>query len=66
LLIYQAPLLLGDAARGMFDLGTLTDLAAARRLAIVERRLVGTDFFLRARFSLAAAHRPDKPDRAAH
>lgn len=50
LLIYQAPLLLGDTARGMFDLGDLTTLAAARHLQIIERRAVGTDFRLRARF----------------
>jgi diaminohydroxyphosphoribosylaminopyrimidine deaminase/5-amino-6-(5-phosphoribosylamino)uracil reductase len=49
LLIYQAPVLLGDAARGMFDLGELGELAKARRLAIVERRAVGTDFLTRAR-----------------
>jgi diaminohydroxyphosphoribosylaminopyrimidine deaminase/5-amino-6-(5-phosphoribosylamino)uracil reductase len=49
LLIYQAPLLLGDAAQGMLDFGELTELAAAPRLRIVERRAVGTDFLLRAR-----------------
>lgn len=49
LLIYQAPLLLGDAARGMADLGALTELINAKRLHIVERRPVGTDFFVRAR-----------------
>ncbi|MCX8017424.1 MAG: bifunctional diaminohydroxyphosphoribosylaminopyrimidine deaminase/5-amino-6-(5-phosphoribosylamino)uracil reductase RibD, partial [Rhodocyclaceae bacterium] len=49
LLIYQAPLLLGDAAQGMLDLGELTALAAAPRLKIIERRPVGADFFLRAR-----------------
>ncbi len=49
LLIYQAPLLLGDAARGMADFGELTALAGATRLDIVERRPVGADFFIRAR-----------------
>jgi diaminohydroxyphosphoribosylaminopyrimidine deaminase/5-amino-6-(5-phosphoribosylamino)uracil reductase len=49
LLIYQAPMLLGDSARGMFGLPELSELSAARRLAIVERRVVGTDFLLRAR-----------------
>jgi diaminohydroxyphosphoribosylaminopyrimidine deaminase/5-amino-6-(5-phosphoribosylamino)uracil reductase len=49
LLIYQAPLLLGDKARGMFDLPELEDLAGARRLEVLERRVVGKDFFLRAR-----------------
>jgi diaminohydroxyphosphoribosylaminopyrimidine deaminase/5-amino-6-(5-phosphoribosylamino)uracil reductase len=50
LLIYQAPIVLGDKAQGMFDLPELTDLAGARRLKIVERRAVGADSFLRARF----------------
>ena len=51
LLIYQAPVLLGDAARGMADYGTLTELTAAKRLAVLERRSVGADFFLRARLA---------------
>jgi diaminohydroxyphosphoribosylaminopyrimidine deaminase/5-amino-6-(5-phosphoribosylamino)uracil reductase len=51
LLVYQAPVLLGDAARGMFALGELTDLAGAKRLDIVERRAVGADFLIRARFA---------------
>jgi diaminohydroxyphosphoribosylaminopyrimidine deaminase / 5-amino-6-(5-phosphoribosylamino)uracil reductase len=50
LLIYQAPILLGDAARGMFDLPELADLADAVRLDVIERRAVGLDNFLRARF----------------
>jgi len=51
LLIYQAPILLGDAARGMFGLAELTDLAGALRLNIIERRCVGTDFRIRARLA---------------
>lgn len=51
LLIYQAPLLLGDAARGMADFGELAELSEAVRLNILERRPVGADFFLRARLS---------------
>ncbi len=43
LLIYQAPVLLGDKARGMADLPELMELAGARRLAITDRRMVGTD-----------------------
>jgi diaminohydroxyphosphoribosylaminopyrimidine deaminase/5-amino-6-(5-phosphoribosylamino)uracil reductase len=51
LLIYQAPILLGDAARGMFGLAELADLAGAMRLDIVERRAVGADFRIRARLA---------------
>ncbi len=51
LLIYQAPLLLGDAARGMADFAHLTELSAAKRLQIVECRCVSADFFIRARFA---------------
>jgi diaminohydroxyphosphoribosylaminopyrimidine deaminase / 5-amino-6-(5-phosphoribosylamino)uracil reductase len=49
LLLYQAPMLIGDRARGMFDLPELIDLAAAPRLDVVERRVLGDDLFLRAR-----------------
>jgi diaminohydroxyphosphoribosylaminopyrimidine deaminase/5-amino-6-(5-phosphoribosylamino)uracil reductase len=51
LLIYQAPMLLGDLARGMFGLAELTALAGARHLNIIERRVVGADFRIRARFA---------------
>jgi diaminohydroxyphosphoribosylaminopyrimidine deaminase/5-amino-6-(5-phosphoribosylamino)uracil reductase len=51
LLIYQAPILLGDAARGMFGLAELTDLAGAQRLNVIERRAVGADFRIRARLA---------------
>lgn len=53
LLLYQAPLLLGDAARGMIHEeahNALTDLADARRLHVIERRVISADFFIRARF----------------
>ncbi|MBI5108744.1 MAG: bifunctional diaminohydroxyphosphoribosylaminopyrimidine deaminase/5-amino-6-(5-phosphoribosylamino)uracil reductase RibD [Rhodocyclales bacterium] len=53
LLIYQAPLLIGDAARGMFGLAELADLAGAVRLTILERRAVGADFRIRARLDQA-------------
>ena len=49
LLIYQAPVLLGDAARGMFNLPELTDLSGKHELAIIERRMVGPDLRLIAR-----------------
>ena len=51
LLIYQAPILLGDAARGMFGLAELTDLSGARHLNIIERRMVGADCRIRARLA---------------
>lgn len=51
LLVYQAPILLGDTARGMFGMTELADLAGARRLDIIERRGVGADFRIRARFA---------------
>ena len=51
LLIYQAPVLLGDIARGMFDLPELESLGEARRLVVLERRALGSDIFLRARFA---------------
>jgi diaminohydroxyphosphoribosylaminopyrimidine deaminase/5-amino-6-(5-phosphoribosylamino)uracil reductase len=43
LLIYQAPVLLGDQARGMAAEPPLLDLAAARRLAVIDRRMFGAD-----------------------
>jgi diaminohydroxyphosphoribosylaminopyrimidine deaminase/5-amino-6-(5-phosphoribosylamino)uracil reductase len=51
LLIYQAPILLGDKARGMFDLPELTDLSGRRELRIVDRRQVGSDTRLLARLA---------------
>jgi diaminohydroxyphosphoribosylaminopyrimidine deaminase / 5-amino-6-(5-phosphoribosylamino)uracil reductase len=49
LLIYQAPILLGDAARGMFGLPELADLAGKRELRIMDARQVGRDWRLMAR-----------------
>ena len=51
LLIYQAPVLLGDRARGMADFGELTELAGARRLTITDRRMLGQDQRIIARFA---------------
>jgi len=50
LLIYQAPTLMGDSGRGMFDLGELTRMNDITRLAIIERRMVGIDLLTRARW----------------
>ena len=48
LLIYQAPILLGEAARGMFAIGEITQLGDAKRLHILERRTLGDDSLIRA------------------
>jgi len=50
LLIYQAPLLFGDKARGMAALPELTDLTGRRELEIFDSRRVGRDMRLRARW----------------
>jgi diaminohydroxyphosphoribosylaminopyrimidine deaminase / 5-amino-6-(5-phosphoribosylamino)uracil reductase len=49
LLIYQAPILIGDKARGLFDLPELADLAGVQRLRIMDRRQIGSDLRLVAR-----------------
>jgi len=43
LLLYVAPLLLGDRARGLLDLAQLTSMQSARRLRVVDRRMLGDD-----------------------
>lgn len=50
LLVYLAPTLLGDKARGMFDLPELADLAGRRPLAIRDVRTIGPDIRILARF----------------
>jgi len=49
LLLYLAPQLLGDRARGMFDLGELTALEQRIDLDVREMRSIGPDLHLRAR-----------------
>ncbi len=51
LLIYQAPVLLGDKARDMADLPELVELVGARRLVITDRRMIGIDQRLLARLA---------------
>ncbi|MCX7169199.1 MAG: bifunctional diaminohydroxyphosphoribosylaminopyrimidine deaminase/5-amino-6-(5-phosphoribosylamino)uracil reductase RibD [Proteobacteria bacterium] len=51
LLLYLAPTLLGDAARGMFNLPELTDLAGRRDLRIIDLHRVGEDLCLLARLT---------------
>lgn len=50
LLIYQAPIVLGDQARGMAALPEMVTLAGRRELDILDSRRVGRDLRLRARF----------------
>lgn len=49
LLLYVAPILTGDAAQGLFNLGTLTRLEDATRLKIQDIRQIGDDLRLIAR-----------------
>ncbi len=42
--LYMAPLLLGDAARGLLHLPNLTQLAKAPKLEICDLRAVGKDW----------------------
>ncbi len=51
LLLYMAPCLAGDKARGMFDLPELESLDDKRRLTIHDVRMVGGDLRVLARFS---------------
>lgn len=51
LLIYLAPSLIGDAARGMFDLPELSNLEDKRRLVWRDVRRVGDDLRIVARFA---------------
>ena len=51
LLLYLAPCLIGDAARGMFDLPPLESLAGKRSLVIRDVRALGGDLRLLARFT---------------
>ena len=51
LLLYQAPVLLGDKARGMFDLPELVDLADKLELRVIDSRRIGADLRLLARFA---------------
>lgn len=49
LLLYLAPCLVGDKARGMFDLPELTSLDARKQLAVRDMRMVGRDLRVIAR-----------------
>jgi diaminohydroxyphosphoribosylaminopyrimidine deaminase/5-amino-6-(5-phosphoribosylamino)uracil reductase len=49
LLIYFAPSIIGDAARGMFNLPELSELAGKRKLKITDVRQIGPDIRIIAR-----------------
>ena len=51
LLLYLAPGILGDKARGMFELPDLADLAGRRALKIHDLRMIGEDVRVLARFA---------------
>jgi len=51
LLLYLAPCLVGDAARGMFALPQLASLADRKPLLIRDLRVIGQDLRLLARFA---------------
>ena len=50
-LMYFAPSIIGDAARGMFHLPELTELAGRRQLKILDTRMIGPDIRVLARFA---------------
>jgi diaminohydroxyphosphoribosylaminopyrimidine deaminase/5-amino-6-(5-phosphoribosylamino)uracil reductase len=50
-LIYLAPSIIGDAARGMFHMPELTELAGRRQLNILDTRMIGPDIRVVARFA---------------
>ena len=51
LLLYLAPCMIGDKARGLFDMPELTSLDSKRRLAVRDMRMVGGDLRVVARFT---------------
>ncbi|HSN01609.1 MAG TPA: bifunctional diaminohydroxyphosphoribosylaminopyrimidine deaminase/5-amino-6-(5-phosphoribosylamino)uracil reductase RibD [Rudaea sp.] len=46
LLLYVSPILLGDSARPLLSLSPLADIAAGRRLRVVDERRIGEDWRL--------------------
>jgi diaminohydroxyphosphoribosylaminopyrimidine deaminase/5-amino-6-(5-phosphoribosylamino)uracil reductase len=53
LLLYMAPMLVGDAAHGLFNLAALTKLEDATRLELRDVRQVGRDIRVVARLPRA-------------
>jgi diaminohydroxyphosphoribosylaminopyrimidine deaminase/5-amino-6-(5-phosphoribosylamino)uracil reductase len=48
--VYLAPTVIGDDARGMFGLPALTDLSGMRRVEIRDVGMIGSDIRVLARF----------------
>ena len=48
-LMYYAPILIGDAGKGMFSMTALTEMSQRKALEIMDLRQVGSDIRLRAR-----------------
>jgi len=57
IVLYLAPMLIGDSGRGLFALPPLAELAAAPRLELIDARMVGKDWRLVLR-PLAQPHCP--------
>jgi transcriptional repressor NrdR len=66
LVLYLAPALVGDAARGLFNLPALSSLADKRPLAFHDVRLVGRDLRIIARPDLTAPARPPHRGKSAN
>jgi diaminohydroxyphosphoribosylaminopyrimidine deaminase/5-amino-6-(5-phosphoribosylamino)uracil reductase len=49
LLLYVAPLLLGDSARPLLQLPTLDDMARRWQLQVIDQRMLGADWRLQLR-----------------
>ena len=61
LLLYVAPVLLGDGARPLLHLPTLADMTARWQLRMLDQRMLGADLRLRLRPSAqsGSAENPD-------
>ena len=58
LLLYVAPLLLGDTARALLNLPALADMAGRWQLQMIEQRMLGQDWRLRLRRQAGAVPMP--------
>jgi diaminohydroxyphosphoribosylaminopyrimidine deaminase/5-amino-6-(5-phosphoribosylamino)uracil reductase len=65
LLLYVAPVVLGDSARSLLALPALTDMASRWRLRTIERREIGEDWRLLLRPDRGSQNQPRQPPPAA-